>query len=127
MVGDGMNYNSEVFLFNGRTPDVEEPFDDLDPVTMIVFGDWGSGPLGEYTKDLLYQEAQIRDFDGVLHYGDFAYDLHDDEGEKGDMFLRMIEPIAANYAYMGIPGNHEDHKNATHFKARFNMPHNEAN
>lgn len=76
---------------------------------------------------MLDAEALKRNFDGILHYGDFAYDLHNDEGERGDHFLRSIQPIAANYAYMTIPGNHEDHRNATHYKARFNMPLNYAN
>jgi 3',5'-cyclic AMP phosphodiesterase CpdA len=51
-----------------------------------------------------------------------AYDLPDNLGRTGDVFGRMAEPIAANYPYMTIPGNHENYNNATAYKARYNMP-----
>ncbi len=43
------------------------------------------------------------------------------------MFGRIKEPLAANFPYMTIPGNHEDYQNATHYAARYNMPTNDAN
>lgn len=59
--------------------------------------------------------------------GDFAYNMDSDDGRVGDEYLNMIEPIAAMYPYMTAPGNHEAYNNFSHYKARFNMPYNEAN
>jgi hypothetical protein len=92
-----------------------------------VFGDWGTGPEGAPTLDLLTKTAELHNFDAVLHIGDIAYDLQDYSGRTGDLFGRNIEPIAGNFPYMTIPGNHEDFKNATHYQARYNMPVNDAN
>lgn len=36
-----------------------------------------------------------------------AYDLHTDNGGRGDEFMDMIEPIASRIPYMTAPGNHE--------------------
>lgn len=117
---------SEIFLFNGRTADYSEPFDTTE-VNLIVLGDWGTGDLGKYTLNLLGEEAKLRDFDAVLHIGDIAYDLNDQEGEIGNIWLNMVEHIAGNYAYMTNPGNHESPNNFTHYSNRFKMPINEAN
>jgi hypothetical protein len=70
---------------------------------------------------------KLRGFDAVLHNGDLGYDLNDYNGRVGDIFGRISEPIAANFPYMTVPGNHEDHSNATHYKARYNMPETEEN
>ena len=125
VVGNGWFW-SKINLFNGRTPDYSAPFD-TSTVEFIVLGDWGPGIEGTYTKHLLKQESLIRDFDGVLHVGDFAYDLDDDEGAKGDRWLNNVEPVSSNFAYMTLPGNHESHENFTHYKERFYMPVNDVN
>lgn len=124
-VGDGLFW-SETYLFSGRTPDYSPPYD-YSKVELVVLGDWGTGPNGQYTRHLISQHGKIRNFDAVLHIGDFAYDLHDENGAVGDEWLRIVEPISANYAYMTLPGNHEGHNNFTHYKERFTMPYNEAN
>jgi hypothetical protein len=46
-------------------------------------------------------------FDGVVHVGDFAYDMEEREGVQGDLFMRQIEPIAARLPYMTSMGNHK--------------------
>lgn len=94
---------------------------------MIIFGDWGTGPVGQYTKNLLEIEMMTRDFAGILHMGDIAYDLEDEDGEIGNQYLRMIEPVAASFPYMVAPGNHDSFGNWSHYKARFNMPQTEEN
>lgn len=124
-VGNGLFW-SDVFLFSGRTPDYSAPFDTRQ-VELVVLGDWGTGPNGQFTRHLLSQQSKIRNFDGVLHIGDFAYNLHTNNGTVGDQWLKIIEPVSANYAYMTLPGNHEGHQNFTHYKERFYMPVNEAN
>ncbi|CAG9326871.1 unnamed protein product [Blepharisma stoltei] len=119
---------SENFIFSGRTPDSEKPYQDANnEIDLVVFGDWGTGPNGVYVKQLLDQHSKIRNFLGILHLGDIAYNLDEEDGRNGDEFLNQIQTIAANFAYMTVPGNHELASNFTHYKERFKMPINEAN
>ena len=123
-VGNGLFW-SDVFMYSGRTPDYSAPYD-TSPTEFIVLGDWGTGFNGQYTKHLLAQQSKVRNFDAVLHVGDMAYNLNDLEGVIGDRWLNMVQDVAANFAYMTLPGNHETHNNFTQYKNRFNMPFNDA-
>ena len=64
-------------------------------------------------------------YDAVVHVGDMAYDMAEMDGERGDIFMEQIEPIASMVPYMTCPGNHEWHYNFSNYKARFNMPSDE--
>ena len=78
----------------------------------------------------LQLETQSGMYDMILHVGDFAYDMFNvstiihlviylytkhvylipkiqENGKRGDQFMRQIEPIAAYVPYMTCPGNHE--------------------
>jgi len=126
-VGNEMVWSSK-HVISGRTPDYEKPYEDVgNPATIVLIGDLGADCYAQPTIDLLNEHAEMRNFDAIVHLGDFAYELDDNWGETGDMFFRMIEPLVANYPYMALPGNHEDHLNYTHYKERFIMPLNEAN
>jgi len=119
---------SDTYYFSGLTPDYEKPYEQLDLLTkVLIFGDWGIGPVGTDTSNLLYAHSKMRAFDAIIHIGDMGYDLDSFNGKVGDEFGRIKEPVAANYPYMTIPGNHEDHHNFTAYKTRYNMPINEAN
>jgi hypothetical protein len=112
---------SQVYRFSGRTPGKH----DAGPVDLAVFGDWGTGPVGAPTLDLL--ERLRPELDGLFLLGDIAYDLEWETGRIGDEFGNMIEPIAARIPFMTIPGNHDYFQNATHYKERYLMPKNYAN
>ena len=60
--------------------------------------------------DRLQLDAALDMYDAVLHIGDFAYDLDDDDGKVGDEFMRMVEPLTARAPYMVAAGNHEKHQ-----------------
>ncbi|VDK72067.1 unnamed protein product [Dibothriocephalus latus] len=44
----------------------------------------------------------------VIHNGDFAYDMDDDNGRVGDKFMNLIQNIATTVPYMTSVGNHEE-------------------
>lgn len=124
-VGQGLFW-SDTYVFSGRTPEYTS-LNDQKPAKFIIFGDWGA-KVGHYTKYLLKQQARFRDFEGILHMGDIAYNLHTDEGLVGDLFLDMIQEFSAEFPYMTLPGNHEYHfNNASQYMDRFKMPWNEYN
>ncbi|KAI8432466.1 hypothetical protein MSG28_004852 [Choristoneura fumiferana] len=76
-------------------------------VTWSTFND----TEGSFVQYGVGDEAERGHFDLILHVGDFAYDMHDDDGKRGDQFMRQIQPLAAMVPYMTCPGNHE----ATYF------------
>ena len=63
-------------------------------------------PGSQVVPDLL-EDAASHSYDAVLHLGDHAYDLHLDNGQTGDAYMRMMQPLAASTPMMSCPGNHE--------------------
>lgn len=88
--------------------------------SIVAYGDLGSANAQSLPR-LLVDAAQGM-YDAVVHVGDFAYDLHADQGRTGDTFMQQIEPLAATLPYMTCNGNHENYFNFSNYKARFNMP-----
>jgi len=43
-------------------------------------------------------------FQAILHVGDMAYDMAEENGKRGDDFMEQIEPIASTVPYMTCPG-----------------------
>jgi UDP-2,3-diacylglucosamine pyrophosphatase LpxH len=72
---------------------------------------------------LLESLMNKKEIDAILHVGDIAYDMKDDNGKKGDKFLKMIQPIASRIPYQVIPGNHEQEEDLQYkqYNHRFNM------
>lgn len=90
-----------------------------------VYGDMGNKNAQSLGR--LQQATQKGEFDMILHVGDMAYNMADNNGIVGDQFMRQIEPIAAYIPYMTVPGNHENAYNFSHYVNRFTMPGNNAN
>jgi len=67
----------------------------------------------------LQDEVIAGTIDMVLHVGDMAYNMDDDNGTRGDEFMRQIQPIAAYVPYMVCLGNHEYNYNFSHYSQRF--------
>ena len=81
------------------------------------------GYLNGTSLPFLIAAAERGDFDMVIHVGDIAYDLHTDDGTRGDLYMQDLEPLASRVPYMVIAGNHEeDGKNFSHYQNRFTMP-----
>ena len=98
------------FTTDGATPSAK----------FIVYGDLGFKNAQSVPR--ITSEIATGTYSAVLHVGDFAYDMYDDEGRVGDSYFRMVEPFAANTAYLACPGNHENHADFAEYRARFAMP-----
>jgi len=83
-----------------------------------------NGANGNHTVNRLKRETEAGRYDMIVHVGDYAYNMQDDEARVGDQFLRDMEPIAARVPYQTCPGNHEADFLASfgNYKQRFNMP-----
>ncbi len=59
----------------------------------------------------------------VIHNGDFAYNVQDDNGTRGDNFFQHISTaFGASRPYMITYGNHEIFGNYSNINSRFRMP-----
>ncbi|XP_068577681.1 acid phosphatase type 7 [Cebidichthys violaceus] len=85
-----------------------------------LYGDLGNENPQSLAR--LQKETQLGMYDVVLHIGDFAYDMHEDNARIGDEFMRQIQSIAAYVPYMTCPGNHESTYNFSNYRNRFSMP-----
>ncbi|KAK4337248.1 hypothetical protein RND71_043717 [Anisodus tanguticus] len=64
---------------------------------IAVFGDLGV--VNGQSIPRLQKYVHDGEFDAVIHNGDFAYNLDDENGYRGDEFMRQIEPFAAYVPY----------------------------
>ncbi|KAL7632302.1 UNVERIFIED_CONTAM: hypothetical protein RMT77_017407 [Armadillidium vulgare] len=90
------------------------------PLSLAVFGDLGLENPQSLSR--LQTETESGMYDGIIHVGDFAYNMDDENAKVGDAFMNNIQPIAAYLPYMVCPGNHEQNYNFSNYKARFSMP-----
>lgn len=87
-----------------------------------LFGDMGNENPQSLAR--LQKDTQVNMYDAILHIGDFAYDMNEDNARIGDEFMRQVESIAAYVPYMTCPGNHENAYNFSNYRYRFSMPGN---
>ncbi|VDL75174.1 unnamed protein product [Nippostrongylus brasiliensis] len=81
---------------------------------------WRTGSITRYSHRALMDGLQPS-----TQYCDISYDLHTDDGRRGDKFMNEFEPLLSRIPYMVVAGNHEnDGENFTNFQERFWMPHN---
>ncbi|XP_026332479.1 acid phosphatase type 7-like [Hyposmocoma kahamanoa] len=104
---------SELFYFT--TPPEEESV-----LRAVIYGDMGVE--NAHALPYLQQEAENSSLNFILHVGDFAYDMYEQNSKIGDQFMRQIQPMAAIVPYMVCPGNHEVDRNFTQYKNRMTMP-----
>lgn len=80
--------------------------------------------LNEPSKDTVYRLKLFgqNDFDIFLHNGDFAYEIEDDDGLKGDAFFEEMSHVSSLIPYIITPGNHENCALGYLFNYRFRMP-----
>jgi len=89
------------------------------PIRIALFGDFGV--VNDESLNLLLALNKKDDFDMVIHVGDFAYNMDDDNGKLGDDFMNQIAPISSNVPYMTCLGNHEHNQNFSHYTNRFSL------
>uniref|UniRef100_A0A8C0E405 Purple acid phosphatase n=1 Tax=Balaenoptera musculus TaxID=9771 RepID=A0A8C0E405_BALMU len=89
---------------------------------LAVFGDTGADNPRALPR--LCRDTQQGRYDVVLHVGDFACNMDQDNARVRDKFMNLIEPVATSLPYVTCPGNNEERSNFSNYKARFSMPGN---
>jgi hypothetical protein len=87
---------------------------------VTIYGDFGL--LNPQAFPALLQDLSTHETDFIIHNGDFAYDLYDDNGTNGDNWLNFVQPLYANIPVMTSVGNHEGIYDFLHYRSRFTMP-----
>jgi acid phosphatase type 7 len=112
--GDSNGWSEKVFKF--RTLPLGSDWS----ARLIVYGDLGLQDAE--ALPLLIDETSKGNVHLILHVGDFAYNMEDDDARVGDEFMRQLEPVASTVPYMTSPGNHESAYNFSNYRNRFTMP-----
>ena len=85
---------------------------------VITYGDTDAYERGMKTLDRMKEE----EYDLLVLLGDYAYDIFDDNGQKGDDFFELMEPILTKAPFVLTPGNHETADDSLMLLSRFQMP-----
>lgn len=93
--------------------------DPTETKTVIVYGDAGND-AGEPVLGPLRAEAGNTAMNAfMIHNGDYAYDLQDLGGGRGDAFMNRIQSFASLMPLMPGVGNHEDNNDYADYNNRF--------
>uniref|UniRef100_A0A1A9V3B8 Amino acid transporter transmembrane domain-containing protein n=1 Tax=Glossina austeni TaxID=7395 RepID=A0A1A9V3B8_GLOAU len=88
--------------------------------SLAIYGNMGL--THAFTLPFLHDDIQQGMYDVVVHNGNFASGLNVDDGQRGDLFMKQVEAIAAYVPFMVTPGNLEEPYNFSHYRKRFTMP-----
>lgn len=91
------------------------------PSKWVVVADMDASEYSKSTFDRLNIVAD-RGYDGVIHNGDFAYNVHTSNGKVGDDYFNAFSKISSRLPYIVTPGNHEYFDHFQMFNYRFQMP-----
>lgn len=87
---------------------------------VLAFGDWGECELGKSSLDLIRKYKNKTD--AIIFLGDLAYDLNDENGQRGNNFMKFIANVTSTTPFQLTPGNHENFNLFEHYYKRFYLP-----
>jgi hypothetical protein len=85
-----------------------------------MVADMDNTPNAYSTIDAM--NSLTNDYDIFLHDGDFAYNIEDANGMRGDNFFDAVQPAISSKPYLITPGNHENIDKGQMLNYRFRMP-----
>ena len=88
---------------------------------LLVIADSDISERGMPTLNAL-MKSNLSNYDGLVHVGDFAYDIENENGARGDNYFNKITPLVTQVPYLVVAGNHEWYDNIRLFNYRFKMP-----
>jgi predicted MPP superfamily phosphohydrolase len=94
------------------------------PNTFVVLADLSTLGAGKATWAVIQSRLDTLTVDAIIHVGDIAYDLFDDDNRLGDNYMNTLEPVVSRVPYMVVAGNHEEPDDYQSYDSRFTMPGN---
>ena len=88
----------------------------------LIIADMDESIYSAPTLERLSTLAKRGGFDGVIHNGDYAYNIHNSKGKVGDSYFDSFSKVSARIPYIVTPGNHEYYDSFQMFNYRFQMP-----
>lgn len=88
---------------------------------IMVISDLDNSPVATSTLHYIKSPSNVR-FDLGLHLGNFALNLEDDNGRKGDDFFSEIRNFITRVPYLIVPGSNDSFDTGKLFNFRFRMP-----
>ena len=64
------------------------------PLRIAMYGDYGV--VNAQSHDRLQAESLEGHLDLIIHAGDFAYDMNDEEGDRGDLFMNQQQSFLSH-------------------------------
>ena len=116
-VGNKADGWSDVFSFSAAPTQETIKF----PVRFGIWGDMGIANASAILSEVTDVIDNGKSFDMILHVGDFAYNMDNDNGHLGDHFMNDIQHIATKIPYMVDVGNHEVAYGFSHYTERFRL------
>ncbi len=98
------------------------PRREFQPSRWLVIADMDDSSYSAPTIELLKRLAKEEKFDGVIHNGDYAYNIHNSKGRVGDNYFATFSKVSSLVPYIVTPGNHEKFDQFKMFNYRFQMP-----
>lgn len=87
----------------------------------IQIGDMELSDNSKETLDAL-RTLDWSQFDGLIHAGDYAYDMKSEHGLRGDKYFEALGDIFSKTPNFLVLGNHENYDEGRLFDFRFRMP-----
>lgn len=97
---------------------IKDGFDDFN---YIIIGNMDISDDSKQTLDRLKQ-MDLSTKDALIHLGNFAYKVQDDNGEKGDEYFNTLQEINSVVPYIVTPGSEDRFDKGQFFNFRFKMP-----
>ncbi|ORY96948.1 Metallo-dependent phosphatase-like protein [Syncephalastrum racemosum] len=98
----------------------------VDQFSFMMAGDLGI--VNAVTLRQMTSMAQSQHYDFFTYLGDFAYDMADMNGTKGNEFMNLLQDTFATTPLLTTPGNHESNYTFAHYTNRFrSVPYRESN
>ena len=95
--------------------------DGLDGQKYLILSDTDESIKANETWKML-RHMKKGEYDALIHAGDYAYNIEDDHGMRGDYFFRDLSRYTRSLPFLGVLGNHEQKSNGSLFNYRFLMP-----
>ena len=110
-------YGPFSYLRKPLQPSAEE----TQAINIFWIADMDISNISTHTQSRL-NKTDWSQYDCMVQTGDFAYDIVDDNGLRGDNYFKNLETPLTRTTFLQTPGNHENYDAARMLNYRFRMP-----